>query len=908
MKCIFIWIKFQLSFFIFIIISLNISNSKIIDHYNFATSLYSKITIYISGQGPKSIISSLIPQYPDSIIINKVSVNLTYSETGYKYNLVEKSNIIDLIWNYNLSNCSKMFSGCGSINEIHLTQFIGSDVKSFSYMFEDCISLSSLVIFDLDTSSANDMSYMFANCSIIEILELSSFDTNQVTNMDYMFSGCRELNKLYLSNINSVETMTNMFSNCYSLRFVDLNYLTNSSYINYLNVFEDPELNIYIKQTLENGKDYLFLFKNKTSIINHYIYQKIPDLEEYYEKIEKNLRISREKIITAYLEYKYPEQGEILFFDISSGEKINIENYSQIIDETQLISESVQNLNFSKIISEFDGNSFLFNDNKKTYQISYLKNQMQNLSVVNLGYCEDIIKEENRITEDLIIFKTEYSFPEFQIPIIEFEIYDKQGNKLSLDSCSNTSINYEIPVTINENEIYKYDPNSFYYNDKCHPVESDKNTDMTIYDRKNEFNEHYLSLCQTDCSFKGYNTSTKKAICKCSIKTELPFEQIFNVDKDILIKKFLNVKDLTNIEVIKCYRLIFYENGLQKNFGSYIIISILLIIIVGTIILSVKEFNNIKIMLDNILQTKMNINNDKNSEIQIFKKIKNVNNPIKKKTKNKLNNNANMKSKSKSNLFSLSNIKDDNLNKNKSEKVLETKKDEIIISEQYNDFEINNLSYEKAKINDNRTYWQYYLSLIKTKQLVIFSFYLSTDYNLRTIKINLFFLTFALNLTVNALFFNDSTMHKIYKDEGNYNFVYQLPQIIYSLLITVLIKTSLSLLSLTEKSIVKIKEKKELEFNMIKKEIKCIKTKLIIFFVLEFIFLVLFWYYLSCFCALYKNTQSHLVKDTLTSFALSLLYPFALNLIPGIFRISSLKSKNNDSKFSYTVSKVLQLI
>ena len=54
-----------------------------------------------------------------------------------------------------------------------------------------------------------------------------------------------------------------------------------------------------------------------------------------------------------------------------------------------------------------------------------------------------------------------------------------------------------------------------------------------------------------------------------------------------------------------------------------------------------------------------------------------MNNPIKKKTKNKLNNNANMKSKSKSNLFSLSNIKDDNLNKNKSEKVLETKKDEI---------------------------------------------------------------------------------------------------------------------------------------------------------------------------------------------------------------------------------------
>ena len=110
MKCIFIWIKFQLSFFIIIIISLNISNSKRIEHYNFATSLYSKITIFISGEGEQSIISSLIPQYPDSIIINKVSVNLTYSENGYKYNFEKKPNIIDLIWDYNLSNCSKMFS------------------------------------------------------------------------------------------------------------------------------------------------------------------------------------------------------------------------------------------------------------------------------------------------------------------------------------------------------------------------------------------------------------------------------------------------------------------------------------------------------------------------------------------------------------------------------------------------------------------------------------------------------------------------------------------------------------------------------------------------------------------------------------------------------------------------------
>ena len=169
-------------------------------------------------------------------------------------------------------------------------------------------------------------------------------------------------------------------------------------------------------------------------------------------------------------------------------------------------------------------------------------------------------------------------------------------------------------------------------------------------------------------------------------------------------------------------------------------------------------------------------------------------------------------------------------------------------------------------------------------------------------------MTFALNLTVNACFFNDSTMHKIYQDEGSYNFLYQLPQIIYSLLISILIKTILSILSLTEKNIVKLKEEKKIDSNEFTKVYKRFKIKLIIFFVLEFIFLFLFWYYLSCFCALYKNTQIHLIKDTLTSFALSLFYPFVLNLIPGLFRISAINKKDKNSKCKYKVSQLLQLI
>ena len=97
---------------------------------------------------------------------------------------------------------------------------------------------------------------------------------------------------------------------------------------------------------------------------------------------------------------------------------------------------------------------------------------------------------------------------------------------------------------------------------------------------------------------------------------------------------------------------------------------------------------------------------------------------------------------------------------------------------------MNNLVYEKALKIDNRTYFQYYISLIKRKELIIFIFYTKDDYNSRKIKISLLLFSFSLYYTVNCLFFNDETMHKIYQDKGKFNFNYKLPIIIYSTIIS----------------------------------------------------------------------------------------------------------------------------
>ena len=126
---------------------------------------------------------------------------------------------------------------------------------------------------------------------------------------------------------------------------------------------------------------------------------------------------------------------------------------------------------------------------------------------------------------------------------------------------------------------------------------------------------------------------------------------------------------------------------------------------------------------------------------------------------------------------------------------------------EYNDNELNSLNYDEAIKYDKRSFIQYYFSLLKANHLLIFSFYSNNkDYNSQIIKIFLFFFFFSLNLTINALFFNDNTMHKIYIDEGNFDFIYHIPQILYSAIISTIISTIIKYLSLSEKNVTEIKQ------------------------------------------------------------------------------------------------------
>ena len=159
-----------------------------------------------------------------------------------------------------------------------------------------------------------------------------------------------------------------------------------------------------------------------------------------------------------------------------------------------------------------------------------------------------------------------------------------------------------------------------------------------------------------------------------------------------------------------------------------------------------------------------------------------------------------------------------------------------------------------------------------------------------------------------SLFFNDDTMHQIYEDEGVFNIIYQIPQIAYSTIISYFIDNITTFLALTEENILILKKDKNLE-NLNKKRkriIHILKIKALFFFIVNIIFILSFWYYLGCFCAVYKNTQFHLIKDTIISLCIGYITPFGSNILTALLRIYSLKEYNKGKRMLFKLSKILQ--
>ena len=445
-----------------------------------------------------------------------------------------------------------------------------------------------------------------------------------------------------------------------------------------------------------------------------------------------------------------------------------------------------------------------------------------------------------------------------KIPKLEYQIYypfynnSNNMTKLNLSFCQDEKIIISIKVAINET-IDKHNASSRYYNDPCYETKSEDGIDLSLKDRRDLFIINNMTLCEENCDLTDYVKNKTRAICSCDLKTNITSNiNDIKFNKNEFLKSFIKINNLANISILKCYKSVLKIKSLINNYGFYIISFIIIIYLINLFAFFCIGYRKLIKDINNIIMIRKT---DKTKEIKETKKEKDrkkddsiIRNKNKKKERHKkhmktketkIDDENGYKKHNELNLNKKNKHKDKHkksnkevlqqTTKNKEDKSIKSMNkntfDSIIKSGNYlkelmeqKDFEINSLDYEDAIKLDHRNFFEYYISLIKNNHPILFSFASYKDYNIRIIKVFLFFFSFSLDLSINALFFDDNTMHKIYIDGGSFNFIYNIPQILYSSLIAGFINALIKNLALSESDFTQLRQNKDKDKNNIKKK------------------------------------------------------------------------------------------
>jgi len=801
---------------------------------------------------------------------------------------------------------------------------------------------SSLIIFSYpNTTDVNlELSdYLFKN-SKMKIYNLTFELNGQLTIENnifgYTYSGiqiienCKGLKNIYLSTLDNEKINDNYFlPKSQNIKLIipksDI-YNPFTCQLKYASVLSEPDFEEFKKypiEILDNGNYENYFQKNyyigRYSLYKIYLENKLTqiDCDDSCELCYFN---NKRKCLSCH--YINNENQECLSSCNSNdffNKKCNINNNNEYVKDDMIenIKNGIESGDMNSLIEKNlingDNKDILITDKDTIYQITTTTNQnnnkYNNISSILLGECENILKVKYNIDKNLplIILKIDYFKEGSLIPIVGYEVFNPENmSKLDLSYCNSEHININIPVSVDENNLFKYDPNNKYYIDDCTPYTTDEGTDILLNDRHNEYNNNNMSLCENNCTFKGYETDSKNSKCECDIKNkQIIISEIIN-QYDILYNNFINQTLVSNLASMKCYDILFSKEGLYKNIGSYILFFTIILFISSGFLFYKCGYPLLELDIQQIIEYK---EEKKNKLHKIKRKSKKLKTEKIKKIKKDISHDNNV-SNNNSNSHMHKTISRVHLRSNNNILVYNYKKNEdmLLKNKFLNDYYLNHCKYIIALKKDKRNFFSYYTSLIKRKHPLIFSFVPIKDYNSIIIKINLFFLTFSIYNFINALFFNESTIHKIYEDNGKFNPKYLIPQSIYSFIITHFVLSTIKYFILTDKDIYEIEiQKSEIKaLEKIDKVKKNIIIKNICFFVIGSIFLLFLWYYLSSFGSVYQNTQYYLIKNALISFGVSLIYPFIVNLFPVILRIYSLKKSNR--KCIYKISKILQFI
>ena len=205
---------------------------------------------------------------------------------------------------------------------------------------------------------------------------------------------------------------------------------------------------------------------------------------------------------------------------------------------------------------------------------------------------------------------------------------------------------------------------------------------------------------------------------------------------------------------------------------------------------------------------------------------------------------------------------------------------------------LDNYNFKMAVKNDKRSFWRIFYICLLAKENIMNIILFKTPLDLKPIRFCLFLFNYSSDLAFNTIFYSNDNISDKYHYEGNsllmFSLVNNIIQIITSSLVSMLLIISFQNLidsrgdfeDVFKEEEDKLRKNKDYKVNK-KRKINIIlqirhiclklKNKIIIFFILEFLIMLFFFYFVTAFCDVYKKTQISWIYDFFTSFLFSFL-------------------------------------
>ena len=216
---------------------------------------------------------------------------------------------------------------------------------------------------------------------------------------------------------------------------------------------------------------------------------------------------------------------------------------------------------------------------------------------------------------------------------------------------------------------------------------------------------------------------------------------------------------------------------------------------------------------------------------------------------------------------------------------------------------LNIYEFKEALKYDKRSFCSIYYIFLISKQVIMHAFLYKSPIEQFPTRLSILKFILGCDLAVNAFFYTDNKISERYHSLKSI-LIFGLTNNILAILLAILIGYIFLLLfanlnnSTNEirkifrneeekikkdnKYKVSLKTKKEIILE-VKKIIKKFKIKITIFYILEFIFMILFWFYITMFCYIYNKTKISWLVNTLITIIIRILLDLFMNLLFALF-------------------------